>query len=266
MPHKADYIVKGECEVATNDAFRRLLRDSAAGLAEKEICAVLDAELQKPPNIADAQLIDFCLCELQALQAMPSEKAKGRKQMRFSFRIAAIAAILLLFSVGGYAAFTQQTLYDGLADMFEDYAVIYFPEQNNEDREHKTQDCVLTQRLAECGIDNALLPEEMLSGEIRAEVVYCMKNDVQTSVQINLDGNLLHGQLLIFKYADTAEYDNAVYRDAKQMKHMQVNGVDFFVFLQADQTMICYTYASCYYQFSCDLSLKAAEEFVKTIK
>ena len=190
--------MKGDRRVSTKNAFKRLLCDSAVGLSEKEICAVLDAELEKEPKMMDAQLIDFCLSELEILQKQQAHKDKNKKHFYGILRAAAIAAILILCSVGGYAAFTQQTLYDGLADIFEDHVIVYFPQQEEPTQKSSMHDSALVQELAECGIDNALLPEKILSGEISAEIAYCMQNDTQTCVQVNINSDLLQGQLLIF--------------------------------------------------------------------
>lgn len=255
----------------------RFIKDKSIDLPKEELKRIIEKELNKPENETDADLIEYCLDALNeiegenAVQIKAERKSDSKtKHIVKSFKnilvAAAVVVILAIGSLSVFAAVSNQSILDGLIELYNKYIVVRFDKSDDKADDYELLGTELAQELKENGIYPVLLPEALLSEKTQiAEIEYEI-TDALTSVNISFIYGNEKGNLMIDKYEPQVDIGEAAYPYAKNIIELEINGVSVYVFEQNKKGTITFIDGQTEYTIVSSMNVEQAIEFAKTIK
>lgn len=229
----------------TNSEFKKLLNEPIK-LSEEEIKEILETELQKSESETDADLIEYCLDELNRMKNAPKKK-KGRL-IKILAPVAAAVVIIAL---------SAPLLNNYLAD---DYLM---------------RGTELTEELIENGFEEVQLPEELLSKKCKVEKIVYEKGTENSSFSSTSDKMSVPSAKIYFEYkgeentATIKKYRYAFYDcvgNASASQKIEVSGGTVYVLEKDGKYAVAYKKDNVYYAVALPFDYEETVEFAKTIK
>lgn len=235
----------------TNKAFKRILNDKSITLTDEELENIIEDELLKPEDELDADLIEYCIDELERRKTAPKRK-KGRLIKMLVPAAAAVVIILLSAPL--------------LNNYFSD--------------DYLMRGTQLQAELSENGFEDAILPEELLSKKCKIEkIIYDSKIFDSDSYSSSSSGckKMLYAEIHIENNNEiiTATIEkykfNKIERDItadkiSRFEEFEANGKTVYVFQKDGQNAVAYTVDEIQYVITLPFSYEETAEFAKNIK
>ena len=258
-------------------SFLEFLNDKSLDLPKEELEQIIEAELEKPENEMDADLIEYCLDALNEIgdrksikeaeeRKRDSKRINLRKSFNKAFIAAAALAILAVSSLTVYAAVTNVSILDGLVELYNKYIVVRFDKSNNKTDDYELLGTELARDLKENGIYPVLLPEALLGKETQiTEIEYQVADGIITA-NINFYYGEEKGYLTIDCYDSLAFIGESEYPNAQNVIKLDISGISVYVFEQNGKGSIAYKDGKSQYGIFSSMTYEQAIELAKTIK
>lgn len=249
--------------MVSDRAYLRLFQTDQFILSKSEIERALDEELTKADP--DTDLIEYCL---DALDEMNRTTQAPLKIKRFSVRTAAaIAAVflILLCSMTAAAAFLNIDLLDPLVKLYNDRIRIGHNGGSTVE-DYALSETSLAKELAEKGITPVLLPKVLTDGTYTVESVQYETTELIKSANIRFSSGKTEGTLVISIYADGAALPVTDYGEAKDAAALQTDWGTYYIFTQANNTIIDFSDGRTVYSIIMNCSRDTAIALAQTIQ
>ena len=258
----------------TNNEFRNILNDEENLLSKEELDLLINAELAKPEEEMDTELIDYCLKALQAFNNDDKKERDGeiktKKKKRVLTRIIAIAAAVAVIITGAVSASTgmhKTNVKEGIVEFYRDYIQINFSGSENRKQEFKSSDSKLIKELADNGISPVALPEALLSEDYKIERLEYEDTEYIKSANIMLKQKRKKVNITISRYDEAIGLPDMEYMNTEGLEKITVDGVDVYVIIRDDDYKgITYVDRDMYYSIVAEWDIETALEIAKTIK
>lgn len=260
----------------------KIINIGSLPLSLEEIEKIMDEEMEKDPNEMDAALIELCADILEKAYfengkpetSVESEKDK-RKRIKLIRVLILAAIILILFSIAipACAKYINSDVSDKIVKFYSDHFEIYLRGENNEAINYSDKNSNIIKLLNEKGIENVILPAELLKEEYVKEIIHFDENElyITTTVDFENETNEINGQIVITKHkTDNTEFmvgQNRITGGYSSVKQISLNGMDILVFNNNKKSYITYIDNDCEYNiefYSSNFDLVI--EIAKTIK
>lgn len=220
-----------------------------------EIEEMMDEELNKDPSEMDTDLIDICADIINKAYAKVKEDSvslsiqnqkiaenasKENKIKRIKFGkillVAAIIAIICAIAVPVCAKFVHTEASDNIVRFFDNHFNIDLRNGETDAGEHSDTNNDLVQQIQEAGINNVILPAELLSDQYKTEITFTNDDEFYTEVEIDFQNKNedISGNIVIAKHkTDDTLFAIGQGQMAEQydtVKQITVNGMDVLVF------------------------------------
>lgn len=239
-----------------NDTLLEALKSDSMSFTLAEIEEMMDEELNKDPNEMDTDLIDICANIINKAYSQTKEEdsdilpdqdqkdttttPKNNKIKAIKFGkillVAAIVAIICAVAVPVCAKYVHTEASDNIVRFFDNHFNIDLRNGETDAGEHSDTNNDLVQQIQEAGIDNVILPAELLSDQYKTEITFTNDDEFYTEVEIdfqNKDENI-SGNIVIAKHkTDDTLFIMGQGQMAEQydtVKQITVNGMDVLVF------------------------------------
>lgn len=255
----------------SDKAFLEFMRDDTLELSRERLERIIDDELEKPENEMDTGLIEYCLDALElnekpaAVVSAAHTPAGAKRRVRKAL-IAAAAVIMLFTGLISFSAATDNALWNGLVEFYDNDIRIHFNKSDSNALKHKLLGTDLAMELAENGIAPVLLPAVMLTDEYEIVSIEYEETVAITSANIKFKWGDKKGNMIVEKYMQRDMLSNLDYVNADYFETIEVSGVEIYIFRQNRRTTITYLDGLTHYDIYTPLDFENAIEFAKTIK
>lgn len=262
----------------SNDEFRRILFDKSLDLSKEELEQIIDDELEKPKEVMDVDLIEYCLNEINILDTTEGtnvEKKMGSdtngKHITHRFKrmsaIAVAAVLLLTGAVSVSAIVFNSNLFNSIVEFYDDHIRIRFDNSSNKASKYQLLGTSLAKELADNGISPVLLPETIFTKECKIVSIDFEKLDRIDSVHICFTKNEKTAYITIDQYADEADVPYTDYlHSSNKIETITISNLTVYVMEQNGKGTIAYQDYSTVYYIVTQLSFEDAVSFARTIK
>lgn len=256
----------------------RCINDKLAELPKTELERIIDEELEKPEDIMDADLIEYCLDALNELsteerRVVGKEKVgdtNGKRIMRRFKRVIAVAvAAVLLFAgtVSVSAVVFDLNPFESIVEFYDNYIRIRFDNNDDKADEYRLLGSELAKELADNGISPVLLPEVITSEKCELFLIkYNVTNSITTAdISFSIDNQSCF--LNIKMYSDSNSVPALDFPNASnQVEQIKVSNLIAYVFEQGKNSTIVYQDGLIQYSMGLPLGINDAIELAKTLK
>ena len=257
----------------TNEEFLKIINDSENLLSREELDALINAELAKPAEEMDAELIESCLNAVKEMDngAEREGEKKAKKKKHVLRRIIAVAAAVAVLVAGGvsYSSGKHMTnVKEGIVEFYKDYIRINFEDsEKSKKKEYKVSDSELIKTLAHDGISPVVLPEALLSEDYKIERLEYEDTEYIKTANIMLKKKRKKVSIAIEIYDEVIGVPDSEYPGAEGLEKLTIDGIDVYVITRDDDyKIISYVDGNTYYSISAEWDMKTALEIAKTIK
>lgn len=113
----------------TNNEFRNILNDDEIFMSKEELDALINAEIDKPVEEMDTELIEYCLNAVKSFDNTEKKKSGKRKKNHTLKRVIAVAAAITIIIAGAVTVSTgvhRTNVKEGIVEFYKDYIQINF--------------------------------------------------------------------------------------------------------------------------------------------
>lgn len=262
----------------TNKDFLHFINDkSLDNSLEERLNTIIDEELEKPEEIMDTELIEYCLDKLIFLneqsQAIDKEvtvphnkRNRTSKKFKRTLFIAAAIVLLLVGTLSASAIFDVDS-FNGVVEFYNDYIRINFKKAEDRSDVHRLLDTELAKELANNGFNEVLLPEALLSEEFEITKIEYESGEFINSANIIFKYKRKSGSVFITKFATTDLVPDIDFLNiTSKVEKIELDNTTIYCFMQNDITSINYMDGLVQYTIQVPMELDDAIEFAKTIK
>ena len=266
-----------------------LLKAFEAGsmpLTLEEIEMIMDEEMAKDPSEMDGDLVEMCLeiltkatvkCEDKAdenSETAKQENGKNKKRIKLKRMLlfAAVIAVLLGFAVPVCAKYIKSDASSGVVKYKANHFEIDLSGENNKALNYSDESIDIIQALNDNGIENVILPSELLKEEYVKNIESVDKSNLYTTISINFDNKAEYfaGNIVITRHnTEVTEFMIGQVNTSgnyESVKQLSLNGMNILVFSRNKKSFINYVDSSCVYYIelvNCDFNL--AVEIAETL-
>ena len=265
-----------------------LLKAFEAGsmpLTLEEIEMIMDEEMAKDPSEMDGDLVEMCLdiltkatvkCEDKAdenSETAKQENGKNKKRIKLKRMLlfAAVIAVLLGFAVPVCAKYIKSDASSGVVKYKANHFEIDLSAENNKAVNYSDESIDIIQALNEKGIENVILPSELLKEEYVKTISFFDNDNNYFTIEISFNnGEGIEGKIGITKHkTEDSEFMIGQINASgnyDSVKQLSLNGMDILVFSDEKNSFIEYIDNNIEYFFAlsnCDLD--SALEIAKTL-
>ena len=255
-------------------------------LTLEEIEAIMDAEMAKDPSEMDGNLVEACLEILAKASAKSEAKAaenngtdnketvKNKKKIRLRriFLFAAIIIVLLGVAVPVGAKYIRSDVSEKIVKFYTDHFEIDLTAENNKAYNYSDDSVDIVKTLNEKGIENVILPSELLKDEYVKTISGFAEDEQLVSIRISFNyGNDVKGEIGVSKHktnnTDFLIGQSNAHGKYDSVKQLTINGMDILIFSNDKRSYIIYVDGNSEYSISidnCDFAM--AIEIAKTIE
>ena len=271
----------------TKEMLEKFISDINTQLPLEEIEALMHAEVEKPEEEMDTELVDMCALILAKAYNPGYEDKKPEKMYRpwedvsaaedkkpqkkaIPFRrvliIAAAVVIFFAVAIPAGAQLFRSKVSDGTVQFYDTFFKIAL----NKDEPTTAQGKDSVDEMIVDNLDSFLLPEALRSDEYEKSA-HLTQDDLLTIFYIDITNKStkISGQILITQYNNTAvDMTNGqanvsdVHRNYKQLT---IDGKEVIVFGRDNQSYIIYSDANTNYQISLDCDFDTMVSIAETI-
>lgn len=271
----------------TKEMLEKFISDINTQLPLEEIEALMNAEVEKPEEEMDTELVDMCALILAKAYNPGYEDKKPEKMYRpwedvsaaedkkpqkkaIPFRrvliIAAAVVIFFAVAIPAGAQLFRSKVSDGTVQFYDTFFKIAL----NKDEPATAQGKDSVNEMIVDNLDSFLLPEALRSDEYEKSA-HLTQDDLLTIFYIDITNKStkISGQILITQYNNTAvDMTNGqanvsdVHRNYKQLT---IDGKEVIVFGRDNQSYIIYSDANTNYQISLDCDFDTMVSIAETI-
>lgn len=249
--------------------FLDFIYDKDSALTKEELENIIDRELEKPEDIMDTDLIEYCLDTLNKMTKKVGDTNGNRINRNFKkiFAIAVAAVLLFVGAISASALVFKVNIFDEVVEFYEDNIRIHFEKSDNSATEYMLLGTALAQNLANNGISPVLLPEALISDDCKILTVEYEKTDVVTSANVSFEYKNNKGFIYISSYdsADFISHSDYLNTD-NRIERITVSGIPVYIIEQNKHGTIAYTDNRIEYSIVTELTFEDAVCFAKTIK
>lgn len=265
------------------DILLKVFKAGSMPLTLEEIEMIMDEEMAKDPSEMDGELVELCLDILTKATAGSEEKsvpekneiADGKKKIKLGkiFMFAAVIAVLLGVAIPVCAKYIRSEASEDVVKYNANHFEIDLSAENNDAVNYSDENIDIIKALNEKGIENVILPAELLKEEYVKTISSFDKDNNYFTVEINFDNivNKIAGYIGITKHnTDETEFVFAqgnAHENYDSVKQISLNGMDILVFSSNKNSFISYVDTNCAYYIelaNCDYDL--ALEIAKTLE
>ncbi len=259
----------------TNNEFRNILNDEENLLSKEELDLLINAELAKPEEEMDTELIDYCLKAIQAFNNDEKKERDGeiktKKKKRVLTRIIAIAAAVAVIIAGAVSASTgmhKTNVKEGIVEFYKDYIRINFEDsEKSKKNEYKSSDSKLIKELADNGISPVVLPEALLSEDYKITRLEYENTEYVKSANIMLKKKRKKVSIAIEIFDEVIGVPDSDYPGAESVEKLSIDGIDVYVITRDDEyKIIAYVDGNTYYSIVAEWDIETALKIAKTIR
>ena len=277
---KGTYIAKDED--MDRETLLKIINIGSLPLSLEEIEKIMDEEMEKDPNEMDAALIELCADILEKAYfengkpetSVGSEKDK-RKRIKLIRVLILAAIILILFSIAipACAKYIKSDVSDQIVKFYSDHFEIELRGENNEAINYSDENSDIIKLLNEKGIENVILPAEILKEEYVKEITHFddYEGYITTTVGFENESNGIKGYVAIIKHSTNETGfiigQNYIRSNYNYVKQFTLNGKDILVFSNNEESYIEYIDSNIKYQVyinNCDFD--STIEIAKTLE
>lgn len=234
----------------TNKAFKRILNDKSITLTDEELENIIEDELLKPEEELDADLIEYCIDELERRKTAPKRK-QGRLIKMLVPAAAAVLALALLAGLYGSGALGGN---------------------------YEMRGTELSEELAENGFEGAYLPDEILSRRCKIEKIEYRElipepEAAESSffaqihlAEIDFENKGKDEKIIIEKYESKKSLLDDISSNASNLEEVNTNGRKVYVFRKNGRNSLYYRDGTKQYVITLPFSYEETAEFAKNIK
>ena len=254
----------------TNNEFRNILNDDEIFMSKEELDALINAELDKPVEKMDTELIEYCLNAVKSFDNTEKKKSGKRKKNHTLKRVIAVAAAITIIIAGAVTVSTgvhRTNVKEGIVEFYKDYIQINFSSSESKKQEYTHSDSTLVKDLADHGISPVILPEALLSEDYKLTSVEYEDTEYIKSANIMLKKKRKKVSITISRYDKVIGLPDMEYPSAESFEKLSVDGIDVYVITRDDdEKIISYVDGDMYYIISAEWDKETALEIAKTIK
>lgn len=277
-------------DIMNNDTLLETLKSDSMSFTLSEIEEMMNEELNKDPNEMDTDLVDICADIINKAYAqtkevasdiltnpkdtVPAQKENKRKRIKFGkiLLAAAIIAIICVIAVSINAKYVHMEASDNIVRFFENHFNVNLRNGETDAQEHSDPNNELVHQIQAFGIDNVILPAELLSDQYKTDITFTNDDAFYNTVEIcfeskneDISGNVVIDKhktddtLFIIGQGQMAEQFNTV-------KQITVNGMDVLVFGSDTRCFIDYIDNETEYTISVECTFEQAIEIAESLK
>lgn len=261
----------------------KILDIGSLPLSLDEIEKIMDEEMEKDPDEMDGELIEMCADILEKAYfdngkpetSVEPEKDKRKTRIKLIKVLVLAAIILILFSIAipACAKYIKSDVSDKIVKFYSDHFEIDLRGENNDAVNYSDESNDIIKLLNEKGIENVILPAEILKEEYVKEITHFDENEdyISATVDFKNKSNGFKGRIGIIKHSTNKTGfiigQNYISGGYDSIKQISLNGMDILVFGNNKESYIEYIDNDIKYQvhiFNCDFNLAA--EIAKTLE
>lgn len=278
----------------TKEKLEKFISDSSVELDLAEVEALMDAEVEKPEDEMDTELVDMCAALLAKAYnpdfkegkpaemyrpwedenkngAENTESAKPDRKKIVPFKrillVAAVLVVIFAVALPAGAKLFDNKASDGIIEFYNDFFKINL---NKDEPTTTVQNDAVSEMIIN-SLDTFVLPEVLLSDEYE-KTAYLEQKDYVTIFYVNLlnsDKNI-SGTIMITQYK-SADHNmtngqvnvSEIYRNYKELI---IDGKEIIVFGRDDTSYINYSDGATNYQISLGCDFDIMVSIAETIK
>lgn len=265
------------------DILLKVFKAGSIPLTLEEIEKIMDEEMAKDPSEMDGDLVEACLDILTKATAENKEKSapeknedvKGKKRIKLKkiFMFAAIIAVLLGLAVPVFGKYIRSEASENVVKYNANHFEINLSGENKTASNYSDESIDIIKALNERGIENVILPTELLKDEYDKNIISFENSDLYITITISFE-NLaknIKGNIVITKHkTDNTEFSIGLVNTSSKynsVKQLSLDGMSVLVFSSNEKTFIAYI--DNVYEYSIginDYDLGSAIEIAKTLE
>lgn len=275
------------------DLLSKILNEKGMMLTVKEIEDMMDAEVAKPEEEMDTELIDLCASVLAEIyhpeikdeveipmfcpweeetkpQEQKSTQQKKKRSIPFKtvLLVAAIAILVFVVALPAGAKLFNNKASDGIIEFYEDFFKINL---SKDEPTTADENDLVNQMILE-SLDSLILPEVLLSDEYEKEI-HTDQNEFMTTIWISVNNSEqdISGLITVtqFKSTDhnmTNGYGNIPDDTYKYFKELLISGKKVIVFGNGEKSYINYSDVATNYEIALTCDFNTMVSIAETIK
>ena len=265
------------------DILLKVFEAGSMPLTLEEIEMIMDEEMAKDPSEMDGDLVEACLDILTKATAGNNEKSepekneddKGKKRIKLKkiFMFAAVIAVLLGLAVPVFGKYIRSEASESVVKYNANHFEVDLSGENNTAGNYSDENIDIIKALNQNGIDNVILPAEILKDEYVKNISTLEENDLYISIVINFESksNGFEGRIGITKHkTDNTEFTIGQVNTSSKydsVKQLSLNGMNILVFSENEKSFINYVDSNCvYYIELMNCGYDSAIEITKTLE
>lgn len=271
----------------------KILNEKGMMLTAKEIEEIMDAEIAKPVEEMDTELVDLCATALvqkyypelknepeipmfcpweEETKQQEQKSTQPQKKRLVSFKkvllVAAVIVLVFAIAIPAGAALFNGAAANSIIEFCEDHFKINLKKEKTTS---PAQNELVNQMILE-SLDSLMLPEELLSDEYQKSVTNIIKDEYKNAIYISItnESNDVTGNMVVTQYIDSnVETINGlgdVSEMHKYFKQLLINNIDVVVFGNDQQIYINYIDGNTGYEIMLNCTFETAVSISETIK
>ncbi|MCH5198107.1 MAG: hypothetical protein J1E34_04285 [Oscillospiraceae bacterium] len=249
---------------------KKTIYSGFADLSKDEIKNLIKKEVEKGPDAADADYIDFCFELLESKDGEGNEHKRTVYKPRKVLLVAAVVAVIAVISTMTVSANVFNiSIPRMIYELFNGNSIDYRLKQADTSADgYALADTALVKELADNGIAPVTFPEYLTYLDCTVTSISYKHTLSYTSAIIALEYDGHRVDMIIDHYPDDGELDR-IYAalNAKPVSIVSANGMDVFVFEHEDGYYIVrYRDNNTDYRIYFDFDLNTTLEFAASIK
>lgn len=238
------------------DILLKAFKAGSMPLTLEEVEMIMDEEMAKDPSEMDGDLVELCLDILTKAtignedksEPEKNENVKGKKKIKLGkiFMFAAVIAVLVGAAIPVCAKYIRSEASDDVVRYKTNHFEIDLSAENNDAVNYSDENVDIIKALSEMGIENVILPAELLKEEYVKNISYFNKNGDYILLEIDFENKDkdVKGKIAITKHKkDETEFligQNYIPDEYDSLKQISLNGMDILVFSDNKESYIIY--------------------------
>lgn len=261
----------------------KILDIGSLPLSLEEIEKIMDEEMEKDPSEMDGELIEMCADILEKAYfdngkpetSVEPEKDKRKTRIKLIKVLVLAAIILILFSIAipACAKYIKSDVSDKIVKFYSDHFEIDLRGENKKAVNYSDENNDLIKALKDIGIENVILPAEILKEEYVKEITHFDENEGYITATIDFENefNEIKGQIKIGKHKlNKTEFMvglNNILDNYDSVKQITLNGMETLVFSADEKSFITYIDKNIEYEIIInDCDFNSVIEIANTLK
>ena len=255
------------------DVLLKVYEAGSIPLTLEEIEMMMDEEMAKDPSEMDVELVEICLDILTKATAGNEDKAepekneeiKGKKRIKLKkiFMFAAVITVLLAAAIPVCAKYIRNEASDEVVKYNANHFEIDLSAENNDAVNYSDENVDIIKALNDKGIENVILPAELLKEEYVKTISFFDKDKNYFTVEINIENKdkNFEGKIEFIRYnADITDFITGQVDTSKNfvsVRQLSINGMEVLVFNDNKESYIIYVDSDTEYKIhitNCDFT------------